>query len=118
MYRPFDCEDQFLARFFHALREHKLDESNTICVIFGDGLRDDLSKSGTFSKRKLWVAYPFSDRNYISRRSTFFDIVPTLTELAGIRYAPMSPFGGPVYEAPNPVPSQKDYDAFYLRFGK
>jgi hypothetical protein len=117
-YRSFDCLDQFLEKFFAELRANGLNEVNTRVVMFSDAIREDLSKSGTFSKRKVWVAYPFGPKQYISEKSSFYDIVPTLMDFADIKYSPVNPFGGKVTEAPNPVPTQKEYDAFYQRFGK
>jgi phosphoglycerol transferase MdoB-like AlkP superfamily enzyme len=112
-----DCLDQYMESFFAALKKHNLTPENTQIAIFGDRRRTDLVKTKwVVDPRFLFSLYPFGPRNYVSKESSFYDVLPTILDLAEIEYEPKPPFGGNVLNSPNQIPGNREYDDLYRRF--
>jgi hypothetical protein len=117
VFAPIDCLDQYLEAFFKALKDHKLTPENTQIAMFGDRPRADFTKTKwVVDPRYLWSMYPYAPKQYCSKESSLFDILPSILDFAGLDYQPRPPFGGNVLNSPNQPPSNRDYDDVYRRF--
>jgi hypothetical protein len=101
VYRSFNCLDQYLERFFDAVRKNGL-EDDTEVVIFGDHLTVAWVQRDLNVDRNLTLIFPFRKQDDKWRRAaqkplTYYDVVPTILELLEIDYSPKFPFGADIF---------------------
>jgi hypothetical protein len=118
VFAPIDCTDQYLEAFFTALKKNGLTPENTQIAIFGDRHRPDFTKTKwVVDPRYLFNMYPYAPKQFVSKESSLYDVLPTILDLAEIEFSPRPPFGGNVLNSPNQLPSNRDYDDLYKKFG-
>jgi phosphoglycerol transferase MdoB-like AlkP superfamily enzyme len=93
-------------------------DKNTEIVISGDHLIWTWPTAGWYEhgvERKLLTVIPTQKRGIIQKRTTWFDIAPTLLDLAGIKgYDPLFPFGESIFSEKNGSEA-KDGDMSYIQ---
>jgi hypothetical protein len=90
----FECTDLLIPKFMERVKELGL-ENNTEVVLYGDHLlwgEPQFYDHG--EERRLLMVFASQNQSRIVKRTTWFDVAPTLLDLVGIKgYDPHFPYG-------------------------
>ena len=113
----FDCMDQWLEIIMKMIMAQGLTSENTVIIIHGDhplmriagGYKRSLV--GEQAERKMAFIMPLNNSGVITKRTTVYDITPTLFDELQIDYSPEFPFGKSMLgEAPGEDPTKATID--------
>lgn len=112
--RVFDCLDQRIEATLKLLREHGVNETNSVVVIQGDHtLRwsaEAFTKGNRF-ERHMFALFPFEKPQRVDKRILHFDIAPTILDLLDIEYSPRFPYGRSIREQEeSQLPTEQEYN--------
>lgn len=118
IFKSFDCVDQILERFVNRFRNSSLFNS-TEFLLYGDHVLMEGNARGLKfpEQRALVMAFPFHKPEMITKRTTIYDIAPTIMDLLGVEYEPQFPFGANLFaEKVGSPPTVDDFQLIYDMF--
>jgi phosphoglycerol transferase MdoB-like AlkP superfamily enzyme len=111
----FECTDLLIPRFMDRVKELGLD-NNTEVVLYGDHLLWGSPQAYDHGpERRLLMVFASHGRSRIVKRTTWFDVAPTLLDLVGIKeYDPPFPYGENMFSDQNGT-EPSDSDRVYIQ---
>lgn len=92
MLNSFDCFDQIFERFVKAFKNSTFFK-NTLFIVLGDHLMIGDFNGVYENPRKLAMFMPYEEKKEISKKTSLYDVAPTIMDMLGIKYWPNFPFG-------------------------
>jgi phosphoglycerol transferase MdoB-like AlkP superfamily enzyme len=109
------CSDLLIQGFMERVKELGLDKNSEV-VLYGDHLL--WGTNGWYEdtqKRRLLMVFANQKYGWIEKRTTWFDVAPTLLDIVGIKeYQPPFPYGEIMFSEKNGTEPQ-DADKVYIQ---